>query len=91
MEIAGIGGSWFEYAGNFQWSWQRDFFDLGNAKALFFELAGAGVLEPVVKEKIHKQAKGVLLPGHYKLHEEPGRLQKIRNTAALVKIALTGR
>ena len=91
MEIAGIGGSWFEYAGNFQWSWQRDFFDLGNAKALFFELAGAGVLEPVVKEKIHKQAKGELLPGHFKLHEEPSRLQKLRNTAALVKIALTGR
>src|SRR5687767_12062097 len=23
-EIAGLGGSWFRYAGNFQWSWQRD-------------------------------------------------------------------
>ena len=25
-EIAGTGGSWFRYAGNFRWSWQRDFF-----------------------------------------------------------------
>ena len=32
-EIAGLGGSWFRYGGNFQWSWQRDFFDVGNAGA----------------------------------------------------------
>ena len=31
--IAGIGGSWFRYGGNGQWSWQRDFFDVGNATA----------------------------------------------------------
>ena len=30
-EIAGTGGSWFRYAGNFQWCWQRDFFDHANA------------------------------------------------------------
>jgi hypothetical protein len=90
-EIAGIGGSWFEYAGNFQWKWQRDFFDLGNAKDCFFQLAGAGALEPVVKEKIHKQAKGVLLPGHRKLHEEPSRMQKAKNTLAMIKIAITGK
>ena len=30
-EIAGTGGSWFRYGGNFQWSWQRDFFDHANA------------------------------------------------------------
>ena len=30
-EIAGLGGSWFRYGGNCQWSWQRDFFDVGNA------------------------------------------------------------
>jgi len=90
-EISGIGGSWFEYAGNYQWKWQRDFFDLGNAKALFFELAGAGKLDSVVKEKIHRQAKGELLPGHFRLREEPGKLEKLRNTLALVKIALTGK
>ncbi len=90
-EIAGIGGSWFEYAGNYQWRWQRDFFDLGNAKAIFFEMAGAGMLEPIVKEKIHMQAKGKLMPGHRKLRPEPSVMQKAKNVSALVKIALTGK
>ena len=90
-EIAGIGGSWFEYGGPYQWAGPRDFFDLGNAKDCFFQLAGAGALEPIVKEKIHRQAKGILLPGHRKLREEPSRYEKIRNSLALVKIALTGR
>jgi hypothetical protein len=49
------------------------------------------VLEPVVKDKIHQQAKGVLLPGHRKLRKEPSLLQKARNNFALVKIALTGK
>lgn len=89
-EIAGVGGSWFEYAGNFKWRWQKDFFDLGNAKALFFELAGAGLLEPVVKEKIHRQARGALLPGHRKLRPEPSAWEKTRNTLAMIKIAVTG-
>ena len=35
-EVVGVSGSWFEYGGNYQWKWQRDFFDLGNVKALFF-------------------------------------------------------
>ncbi len=34
-EIAGLGGSWFRYGGDFRWSWQRDFFDVGNAGATF--------------------------------------------------------
>ena len=37
-EIAGTGGSWFRYAGDYQWSWQRDFFDHANAGAIFGEL-----------------------------------------------------
>jgi hypothetical protein len=90
-EIAGIGGSWFEYGGNYQWKWQRDFFDLGNAKDCFFQLAGAGVLDSVVKGKIHKQAKGVLMPGHRKLRKEPSMLRKMQNNVAMVKIALTGK
>lgn len=90
-EIEGIGGSWFEYGGNWQWQWQRDFFDLGNAKDCFFQLAGAGVLSPVVKEKIHRQARGQLLPGHRRLHPPLSGLRKLRNTFALARIALTGR
>ena len=43
-EIAGLGGSWFRYGGNFQWSWQRDFFDVGNAGAIFMAMIGDGTL-----------------------------------------------
>lgn len=89
--VEGIGGSWFEYGGNFQWRWQRDFFDFGNAKDCFFQLAGAGVLNPVVKEKIHRQAKGGLLPGHRKIRPELSRREKLRNAVAIVRIALSGK
>ncbi len=41
-EIAGLGGSWFRYGGNFQWSWQRDFFDVGNAGAVFMAMVKDG-------------------------------------------------
>lgn len=90
-EAAGIGGSWFEYGGNYQWRWQRDFFDLGNTKELFFELAGAGKLNPVVKQKIHLQARGKLLPGHSYLRAAPSKLERLRNLAAMVRIAVVGR
>jgi hypothetical protein len=90
-EVAGIGGSWFEYGGDFKWKWQRDFFDFGNAKACFFELAGAGLLSAVVKQKIHRQAKGGLLPGHVRLRPEPTMMQKLRNGLAITRIALTGK
>ena len=90
-EVAGTGGSWFEYAGNGQWHWQRDFFDLANAKACFFELAGAGVLNETVKRKIHTQAKGKLLPGHRRLRDEESKITKARNAIAMVKIALRGK
>ena len=89
--IPGIGGSWFEYGGNGQWRWQRDFFDFGNAKATFFELAGAGLLNPTIKQKIHRQARGELLPGHQRLRPGASRWQKTRNALSMVSIALTGR
>ena len=45
-EIAGTGGSWFRYAGDFKWSWQRDFFDHINAGAVFGEMAKNQQLRP---------------------------------------------
>jgi len=51
-EIAGTGGSWFRYAGNWKWSWQRDFFDHGNAGALFLGLLQQGKLSPVMQERM---------------------------------------
>ncbi len=63
-EIAGVGGSWFRYAGNYRWSWQRDFFDMGNATAIFLELAGAEKLGAGMQRRIEKVMTGELMPGH---------------------------
>ncbi|MFI3197270.1 MAG: nuclear transport factor 2 family protein [Methylococcaceae bacterium] len=87
-EVAGIGGSWFRYGGDYKWEWQRDFFDLGNVKALFFELAADGKLDPAVKRKIGKLAKGQLLPGHERLRCQPGLFKKLKGFMAMVRIAL---
>jgi hypothetical protein len=59
-EIAGTGGSWFRYAGNYQWAWQRDFFDHSNAGAVFIQLAQAGQLSGAMQERMKK---GSNMPG----------------------------
>lgn len=69
-EVGGIGGSWFRYGGNFQWSWQRDFFDFGNAAALFMEMMKDGTLSEGMTQRMERSAKGSL-PGHYKRGEVP--------------------
>jgi hypothetical protein len=53
-EIAGTGGSWFRYAGNQQWGWQRDFFDHGNAGVVFGMMAKHGQLTPKMIERMKK-------------------------------------
>ena len=72
-EIAGLGGSWFRYAGNWQWSWQRDFFDVGNATSLFIEMIKADALSDGMKRRMERATSGGLLPGHYRLGDAPGR------------------
>jgi hypothetical protein len=74
--VAGIGGSWFRYAGNFQWSWQRDFFDFGNAATLFMEMIKDGTLSDGMKARMERVAAGEL-PGHYKLGEAPVGLWEV--------------
>lgn len=69
-EVPGIGGSWFRYAGNFQWSWQRDWFDFGNAAALFLEMLTDGKLSAGMTERMERSAAGSS-PGHYKLRTAP--------------------
>jgi hypothetical protein len=59
-EIAGTGGSWFRYAGDFQWCWQRDFFDHRNAGAVFGAMAKNGQLTP---KMIERMKKGSQMPG----------------------------
>ncbi len=59
-EIRGTGGSWFRYAGDFQWCWQRDFFDHVNAGAVFGAMAQNGQLgEPMLE----RMKKGSRMPG----------------------------
>lgn len=70
-EIAGLGGSWFRYGGNFQWSWQRDFYDVGNATAVFIEMINAGVLTPAMQKRIERFGSGERQPGHYRPDEAP--------------------
>lgn len=65
-EIRGVGGSWFRYAGDYRWSWQRDFFDFGNAMALFMELIQAGKLSPAMQKRIERVMAGEVMPGHVK-------------------------
>jgi len=75
-EVAGIGGSWFRYGGNFQWSWQRDFFDFGNAGALFLEMMGDGALSEGMSQRLERVAAGSL-PGHYQLGAAPVGLWQV--------------
>ena len=70
FEIAGLGGSWFRYAGDFKWSWQRDFFDVGNATATFVEMIGAGALSLGMQQRLELFA-GSRQPGHYPVGGAP--------------------
>ena len=90
-EVEGIGGSWFRYGGDYKWEWQRDFFDLGNVKALLFELAADGKLDSAVKRKVSRLAKGQLLPGHEKIRPEPGLMKKIKGYLAMIRIVILGK
>ena len=59
-EIGGTGGSWFRYAGDFKWSWQRDFFDHMNAGSVFLTMAENQQLKPAMIERMEK---GSRMPG----------------------------
>ena len=63
IEIAGTGGSWFRYAGNWQWSWQRDFFDQSCAGAVFLDLMQKGKLSAKMQERMKAGSK---MPGWVK-------------------------
>ena len=91
-EVAGVGGSHFTYGGDFKWSRQQDFFDLGNVLALLKELAADGHLPPTLKQKIKRVAWGQPLTGHVKLREDTGgAMRKLRGNLAMARIALFGR
>jgi hypothetical protein len=70
-EIAGLGGSWFRYAGDFKWSWQRDFFDVGNATATYFAMIKDGVLSEGMTKRIERATAGERQPGHFRVGGAP--------------------
>lgn len=72
-EVAGIGGSWFGYAGGFQWSFQRDWFDYGNAAHVFTEMMKDGTLSEGMTARMHRNLGGGL-PGHHPIGQSPAPL-----------------
>lgn len=70
-EVAGIGGSWFRYGGDMRWSWQRDFFDLGNVASLFMEMMKADALSMSMRKRIDTAMSGQPQPGHYRRGTAP--------------------
>lgn len=70
-EVPGIGGSWFRYGGNQQWSWQRDWFDYGNVVSVFLEMLKDGTLPDGLKARMDLAATGEPQPGHHPIAESP--------------------
>jgi len=77
-EIAGIGGSWFIYGGDFQWRWQRDWFDFGNAASLFMEMMTDGTLSDGMVGRMNRSMKADL-PGYYPHGKAPVNLWEGRS------------
>ena len=73
-EVAGFGASWFGYGGDGLWAWQRDFYDSGNAGALFFSMIADGVLSEGMTQRINAAMAGERAPGHYRPGETPAPL-----------------
>jgi hypothetical protein len=90
-EVPGVCGSWFRYGGDFKWSHQEDFFDLGCVVATLRDLAAAGHLPDSLKKKMQRLARGQTMPGHSPRPGRATRLEKLRGNLALARIALLGR
>ncbi|HEU0191082.1 MAG TPA: nuclear transport factor 2 family protein [Mycobacterium sp.] len=73
-EVYGIGGSWFRYAGDGKFSWQRDFFDFGHVSALYLDLIKAGTLSEGMRKRIERGLSGQRAPGYYPLGCAPASL-----------------
>ena len=69
--IQGLGGSWFRYAGNRQWSWQRDFFDFGNVTATYVEMMKNNALSDGMRGRIARAVSGEPVPGWYRVGTSP--------------------
>jgi hypothetical protein len=75
-EVPGLGGSWFRYAGDGMWSWQRDWFDYGNVASLFMEMISDGTLSEGMTKRMERSSGG-RLPGHYPVGGAPVGLWEV--------------
>jgi hypothetical protein len=71
LQVYGIGGSWFRYAGNGKWNWQRDFFDFGHVSALYLDLIKTGKLSAGMQKRIQRGIAGEKVPGYFPLGKSP--------------------
>lgn len=83
-EIYGLGGSWFGYAGDGKWNWQRDFFDFGHVTDLYLTLLKSGNVSQEFAERVAKNATGRRLPGWYPLGQAPAPIWPPATQAHLV-------
>ena len=88
IEVAGIGGSWFRYGGDYKWGWQRDFFDLLSVFDAFAEIEEHHQLNDTVKDKLRKVARGKLLNGHERLRPKAGLGGMLKRGRAIAKMFL---
>ncbi|MCW2781511.1 MAG: hypothetical protein JWR35_1960 [Marmoricola sp.] len=72
IEIHGIGGSWFKYGGDFEWAWQRDWFDLNSAGHAFLALLETGKASEAMVTRMGLH--GPSQPGHFPLTDLPAPL-----------------
>lgn len=63
-EVQGIGCSWFQYAGDRQWAWQRDVYDIVTEGATLVQVIQDGRISREAEQRIHSQSAGSL-PGHH--------------------------
>lgn len=74
FEVHGLGGSWFRYAGDGKFDWQRDFFDFGHVSATYMDLIKAGRLSPGMQKRIERSMSGEKIPGYYPIGQAPASL-----------------
>ena len=70
-EVYGIGGSWFRYGGDWQWEWQRDFFDFGNVDRAVHGDDQGGRAVGRDAARMQRAVSGEKLPGHFPLAGGP--------------------
>lgn len=71
----GLGGSWFRYAGNFKFAWQRDFFDYGNVAEAYLEIFAAKIAGEGMLKRMEVATGNQ--PGWYPLGKAPSKMWNI--------------